>query len=268
MSERKKKNAAPPATLGDKVVSAGLWAAGVSSIVPCMGSMMALQTFLRSDQIEWLNRLYVRGQVALTGSKWRAVVHPDVDPNRQYVFACNHVNHFDHCTMYDATPHFKQGLELAKHFEYPVYGWFMRQRGTIAVHRGASQTRRLMEDFKREIDAGHSILAFPEGHRTRDGRVRPFKRGVFHIARELDIPIVPVAVTGMQHVMRADSWIIRPGNTVTVYCEQPISSTGPETVEELAAKVREPIARRVDAYFEEYETQQAAENGRRAWRGA
>ncbi len=65
----------------------------------------------------------------------------------------------------------------------------MRQRGTIAVHKGSpNQTKRLLEDFAREIDQGHSILAFPEGHRTRDGRVRPFKRGVFHIARELDIP--------------------------------------------------------------------------------
>jgi 1-acyl-sn-glycerol-3-phosphate acyltransferase len=269
MSDDEKTHPSEP-TLGEKVVAAGLWAAGVSWIVPCMGSMMALQTFLRSDQIEWLNRLYTRGQVALTGSKWRAVVHPDVDPNQQYVFACNHVNHFDHCTMYDATPHFKQGLELAKHFEYPVYGWFMRQRGTIPVHKGSpNQTQRLIEDFRREIDAGHSILAFPEGHRTRDGHVRPFKRGIFHVARELDIPIVPVAVTGMQHVMRADSWIIRPGNTVTVYCEEPVSSTGPETITELAAKVREPIARRVNDYFEEYEAKRAAKRKRRtSWRRA
>ncbi len=73
----------------------------------------------------------------------------------------------------------------------------------------------------------------------------------------------------MQHVMRADSWIIRPGNTVTVYCEEPISSTGPETVEELARRVREPIARRVDAYFEEYEAKRAAKGERGAgWRRA
>jgi len=255
----------PLATVGEKIVSVGLWAAGVSWIVPCMGSMMALQTFLRSDQIEWLNRLYTRGQIALTGSKWRAVVDPAVDPNGVYVFACNHVNHFDHCTMYDATPHFKQGLELEKHFDYPVYGWFMKQRGTIAVRPGsAGQTREIMSNFRREVEAGHSILAFPEGHRTRDGRVRIFRRGVFHIARDLGIPIVPVAVTGMQHVMRADSWIIRPGNTVTVYCDAPIESTGDETILELATKVRKPIAARVDAYFEDYEQRRQAKNGGRA----
>jgi 1-acyl-sn-glycerol-3-phosphate acyltransferase len=167
--------------------------------------------------------------------------------------------------MYDATPHFKQGLELEKHFEYPVYGWFMKQRGTIPVRPGsAGQTREIMDHFRREIAMGHSILAFPEGSRTRDGRVKPFRRGVFHIARDLGIPIVPVAVTGMQHVMRADSWIIRPGNTVTVYCEEPIPSDGDETLLELATKVREPIVRRVDAYFEEYEAQKRER--RRWWR--
>ncbi|MBW2460461.1 MAG: 1-acyl-sn-glycerol-3-phosphate acyltransferase [Deltaproteobacteria bacterium] len=242
-----------PVTLKDKIVSAGLWAAGISWIVPSFGTMMALQTFLRSDQIEPVNRLYTSMQIALTGSKFRAVVHSDVDPNQVYMFATNHVNHFDHCTMYCSTPHFKQGLELEAHFKYPVYGWFMKQRGTIPVRRGfGAQTRKIMDQMRRELEMGHSILAFPEGTRTRDGRVRPFKRGVFQIARDLGIPIVPVAVTGMQHVMRADSWIIRPGNTVTVYCDEPISSTGDEPIRELAKKVRAPIAARVDAYLQEH----------------
>ncbi len=242
-----------PVTLKDKIVSAGLWAAGISWIVPSFGTMMALQTFLRSDQIEPVNRLYTSMQIALTGSKYRSVVHPTVDPNQVYMFATNHVNHFDHCTMYCSTPHFKQGLELEDHFKYPIYGWFMKQRGTIPVRRGGqTQSRKIMDQMRRELDRGHSILAFPEGTRTRDGRVRPFKRGVFQIARELGIPIVPVAVTGMQHVMRADSWIIRPGNAVTVYCEEPISSTGDESINELAQKVREPIAARVDTYLDDH----------------
>jgi 1-acyl-sn-glycerol-3-phosphate acyltransferase len=242
-------------TLGDKVVSAALWALGVSWLVPSMGAMMALQTVLRPDQIEWLNRLYTYGQVRLTGSRWRAEVHPAIDPSGVYMFCSNHVNHFDHCTMYCATPHFKQGLEAADHFEYPVYGWFMKQRGTIPVHKGGKQLDELRAHMQSEMDKGHSILTFPEGHRTRDGRVRPFKRGIFFIARDLGIPIVPVAVTGMQHVMSASSWVIRPGHTVTVHCEEPVETAGltDEEIPALVERVRAPIVARVDAYFAEHD---------------
>jgi len=240
-------------TLQEKATSVALWAAGVGWIIPMMGTMMAAQTIFPADRLEWLNRLYCWGQVALTGSRWHAVVHPAVRPDRQYLFFQNHVNHFDHCTMYRATPHFKQGIELEKHFDYPVYGWFMKQRGTIPVRPKAKDgLKDLARRMRDEIDRGHSVLAFPEGHRTRDGRLRPFKRGLFVAARELGVPIVPVAVTGMQRVMNARSWIIRPGHTVTVYCEEPVETAGvgEDDLPELIEKVREPIRRRVDAYLE------------------
>ncbi len=241
-----------PATMGERLVSVGLWAAGVAWIVPVMGSLMALQMVVPSDRLEWLNRLYTWGQVKLTGSKWSAVVHPDVDPGRVYMFCTNHVNHFDHCTMYRATPHFKQGLEREDHFRYPVYGWFMKQRGTIAVRKGSQgQTPEIMDHMRREIAKNHSILAFPEGTRTRDGSVGPFRKGVFFIARDLGIPIVPVAVTGMQDVMRAGSFVIRPGHEVTVYCDAPIETAGipDDRIADLAERVRAPIAARVDEYL-------------------
>ena len=241
------------ATLRDRAVSTLLWGAGLSWLVPVMGSMTVLQVIVPADRLDWLGRLYSWGQIALTGSRWRAKVHPDVDPHRPYMFCQNHVNHFDHCTMYRATPHFKQGLELDEHFRYPVYGWFMRRRGTIPVRRGsAGQTPEIMARMRREIDSGHSILAFPEGTRTRDGRVGPFHKGVFFIARDLQIPIVPVAITGMQEVMRADSWIIRPGHTVTVFCERPVMTAGitDKGIPELVERVREPIRKRVDEYWE------------------
>jgi 1-acyl-sn-glycerol-3-phosphate acyltransferase len=241
----------PPTPL-DHVVSAGLWAAGVAWLVPMMSAMMAANLVARPDRTEWLSRLYCRGQVAMTGARWRAEVDPAVDPARPYLFACNHVNLLDHVTMYNATPHFKQGLELASHFKIPVYGWFMRQRGTIPVERGAGAQRdRLREHFAREITLGHSILAFPEGTRTRDGRVGPFKTGTFAIARELGLPIVPVAVTGMYEVLRAGSARMRLGREVVVYCDAPVDpgqpDDGAEALRAVAERVRARIAGRVDA---------------------
>ena len=236
----------------DYVKSAALWGAGVAWLVPTLVPMTLLNATVGAERIERISRIYTRTQVALTGSRWRAVVHPDVDPKGVYVFAQNHTNHFDHVTLYDATPHFKQGVELESHFDYPVYGWFMKARGTIPVRPGSKgQTPEILARFRAEVERGHSILAFPEGTRSPDGRVGRFRTGTFFIARDLGIPIAPVAVTGMYEVMRKGSYLLRPGHTVTVYVEKPIPTAGlrDDEIPALAAEVERVVRERVDAYW-------------------
>ncbi len=238
----------------DYLASALLWGAGIGWLVPMMGVQMALYRVLPPQRLQWLERLYTRGQVALTGSRWRAVVDPAIDGARPYVFFQNHVNHLDHCTMYCATPHFKQGVELEDHFRYPVYGHYMRARGTIPVRRGdAAQLRQLVKRMREELARGASLLVFPEGTRTLDGRLGEFQPGVFRIVQQLGAPIVPVTVTGMYRVMRKGSPLIRPGYDVTVYCDAPIE-TGAMTrrdVPELMDRVRTAMQGRLDAYWQE-----------------
>jgi 1-acyl-sn-glycerol-3-phosphate acyltransferase len=237
-------------------VSVALWTAGLAWLVPMMGTMSALSLVMPPDRIEGLSRLYCRGQVALTGARWRAEVDPAIDPAKPYLFASNHVNLLDHATMYPATPHFKQGLELESHFRIPVYGWFMRMRGTIPVRRVADRLahEELRQHIAAEVGRGHSILAFPEGTRTRDGRVGRFRKGIFRIARDLSLPVVPVAVTGMFEILRAGSALFRPGRQVVVWCGAPIPTEGvPDgDLADLAERVRAPIAMRVDAHWNEH----------------
>lgn len=248
-----------PQTLAANVKELALsglaWGAGLSWLLPSTTALMAMQKVWRPDQLQWMNRLYCDTMVRATFSNWRAVVHPDVDPKRQYIFAQNHTNHFDQVTMYCATPHFKQGLELETHFKYPFYGWFMKSRGTIPVPADREKrTDAIREHMRREVfEEHHSILAFPEGTRTLDGRVANFRRGIFFIARDLGIPIAPTAVTGMYDVMKKGSLRIHPGQDVTVYIDEPVETAGltDAQVVEATEHVRSVIAKRVDAWFEE-----------------
>ena len=239
-------------TLKDRAVSSALWSAGLSWLVPSLGAMTAVYQVVPPHRVNVLGRIYCKVQIALTGNRWRAVVDPAIEDGRPYIFLQNHTNHFDHVFLYNATPHFKQGIELESHFRYPVYGWFMRARGTIPVVKGKNgQTVGLAERMGEELAAGRSILAFPEGTRTKDGRVGPFRKGIFHIARELGAPIVPVSVTGAFDMMRKGSLVIRPGNDITVHCDKPIETGGltEQDVPELAARVRSVMSERVDAYW-------------------
>lgn len=243
-------------SVADIAISAGLWTAGLAWLVPSLGAMTAVYNVVPAHRVNVLGRLYCRVQIALTGCKWRAVVHPKIDPDRPYIFAQNHTNHYDHVMLYNATPHYKQGLELESHFKYPFYGWFMKARGTIPVKKGQrGQTGDLVVRMRREIDEGRSILAFPEGSRTRTGRVAPFRKGIFYIARDLGVPIVPVAVTGAFDLMRAGSLVLRPGNELTVYCDEPVETAGlsDDEIPALADRVRGAMSARIEAYWAEQE---------------
>jgi 1-acyl-sn-glycerol-3-phosphate acyltransferase len=238
----------------DLAVSGGLWALGLAWLAPMMALQMALYRKVPPDRLQWLERLYTRGQVALTGSRWRAVVDPAIDPKQPYAFFQNHVSHIDHCTLYHATPHFKQGVELDEHFRYPVYGTYMRSRGTIPVARDSlSGLRELHRRMREEVQRGHSLLVFPEGTRSPDGHLGELQAGVFRIVQQIGVPIVPVTVTGIYRVMRKGSYLIRPGYDVTVYCDAPIETRGTsrKDLPELMERVRSTMQARLDAYWSE-----------------
>lgn len=241
-------------SLKDKVIAVLLWGVGLLWLLPLTTLMIVFYRWRTSQRCEWLTRIYTRTQVALTGNRWRAQVHPDVEARAAYIFVQNHTNHFDHAVFYPATPQFKQGVELAKHFDYPFYGWMMKARGTIPIRPFAKQQlQELRNGVAAEVAAGGSIVVFPEGTRTLDGRLGKFRKGIFLVARDLGVPIVPVTVTGSFEMMRKGSWLIRPGNTITVHCDAPIPTAGlrDDELPALIDKVHGTIAARLDQYWNE-----------------
>jgi len=236
-----------------RVVSACIWVLAGGFLVLMLPVLTILHRVFGADRIQFLERFYARTQLALTFNRRVQHVHPDVDPATQYIFIQNHSSHLDHVALYTATPHFKQGIELETHFDYPFYGWFMKARGTIPVPRDRQGALDVLRRAVRvEVDNGRSILGFPEGHRTLTGRVGKFYDGIFRVAVELGVPVVPVAVTGLYDVLHKGSWVIHPGNTVTVFVERPISTKelATEDIGALRDAVRDVIAARVDAYFD------------------
>ena len=232
-------------TSWNRIVSAFIWVLAGGFLVFMLSLLTILYRFVGPDRVQFLERFYCRAQLALTFNRQVHHVDPKVDPGTQYIFIQNHTSHLDHVAMYTATPHFKQGIELESHFEYPFYGWFMKARGTIPVpkdRQGALEALR--RAVREEVDRGHSILGFPEGHRTLTGHVGPFYDGIFRIAIELGVPVVPVAVTGLYEVLHKGSLVVRPGNTITVVVGEPIHRAGAEARDETEEPVLAPDARR------------------------
>jgi 1-acyl-sn-glycerol-3-phosphate acyltransferase len=149
---------------------------------------------------------------AATLFRFRVTYDPAFDPRRPSVYVMNHTNLLDAHVASAVIPQPFCGLMNSWHRFVPFYGWLMRLSRGIFV-RPADRGRLLdvmtaEARVRREI--GMSILTFPEAHRTLDGRIRTFKKGVFFMARDAGYPVVPIAARGMFGVNRKGSRLFRP----------------------------------------------------------
>jgi 1-acyl-sn-glycerol-3-phosphate acyltransferase len=118
------------------------------------------------------------------------------------------------------------GLMNHWHFRIPGYGWLMQLGKSIPVYpRNAGRTAEITEAARERAAEGISILTFPEGHRTLDGNVRPYRRGAFFMARDAAIPVVPMVVRGLYEVNRKGTWMFEPG-LVQVYLGTHVETAG------------------------------------------
>ena len=132
------------------------------------------------------------------------------------VFASNHVSNADPIALFPAVPRRLSVLAKKELFRIPILSFGMRQAKFIPVDRADRKSAIASVDTAvRYLKEGLSFVVFPEGTRSLDGRLRPFKKGAFLMAIEAGVPVVPVSLAGTQHLMQKGHWTVQPGD-VTV----------------------------------------------------
>jgi 1-acyl-sn-glycerol-3-phosphate acyltransferase len=152
----------------------------------------------------------------------------NIDPSRRYVVASNHLSQFDIPLLFHVLPLHGRFLSKKEVFRIPVVGRAMRTIGIIEIDReagGGSSRRAITAGVKVAAERGYSLLVFPEGTRSRDGNLLPFKKGAARIAIDTQLPLLPVILEGSDRIMRADSKWIHPGH-VHVRVLEPIETEG------------------------------------------
>jgi len=226
-----------------------LWAvSGLHFGVVCT-FLVLLGIFVDPRKNDWPQRAFFRNILRLAGVKFEVRRAPGFDPKRTSIFICNHVNLFDPFVIYSAIPQFVRGFELESHFRYPIYGWMMGRFGNIPVPDVPTREglERMTARAKAALDSGVSLIAFPEGSRTRNGHVLPFQKGIFRIAHKFGTPIVPMSIVGSYQFFRTGHWMLHPGRIV-VYLHDTIetSEMRREEVEALRERVHKIVAAPVE----------------------
>ena len=229
--------------------SAGVWASSMAVMTATAATAFALTPVIPfKDSHPYVGARGMATCIRLTGSDLRIQFDPGFDPERRSLFCQNHISLLDGHVACAVIPHAFCGLMNHWHFHVPGYGWIMRMANGIPVFpKSSGRTAEITDAARDRIARGISILAFPEAHRTLDGRVRDYHRGVFFMARDAGIPVVPLAVRGLYEVNHKGEWRFRPG-VIDVAVGPQVETAGldDDGVARLAAAMRAYNARWVD----------------------
>ena len=178
----------------------------------------------------------------------------NIEEGKSYIFTANHQGAFDIflvCGYLNAEIRWMMKRSLEK---IPFLGWGCRHAGYVFVDKGnAGVTRATYRHAEAVLQNGASLMLFPEGARTYTGEMRPFKKGAFMLADELQLPVVPMTIKGSFEILprtKDGSFISRHPLTLTIHKPiQPISK-GAENVEYLREQCYASIASSLDSVAE------------------
>jgi len=176
----------------------------ILSTILC-GSVSLVATFFDKSGHTGIKiaRVWGRSLLKIAGVRVRAEGLEKIDPNGAYVFVSNHLSYMDTPVVLSTIPAQFRFMAKKGLFQIPFLGTHLAQAGHIAVPRedprAAVKTLSLAADMIRERRI--SVLIFPEGGRSMDGILRPFKEGAAYIAIKAGVPIVPVALIGTRAIL-------------------------------------------------------------------
>ncbi|MGI8784532.1 MAG: lysophospholipid acyltransferase family protein [Acidobacteriota bacterium] len=180
----------------------------------------------------------------LAGIRVRTHGLEKVDPAKSYVFMANHQSHTDAPALVTHIPRQLRALLKKELGRIPILGRAMRLANFIFIDRGNRDSGRIaVESGARALQAGFSFMVFPEGTRSSDGTLGPFKSGSFVMAILAGVPVVPITLVGSRQRLPKGSLRLTAG-VIDLYFHDPVPTAGYSTEDKLLvlARVRDAIA--------------------------
>lgn len=185
-----------------------VWTAGWITLA------LLVRWLTRSDRppLRMAARLWAPGLMFGAGARFEVEGLEHVDWSKPCVLVSNHQSVIDICALFRAVPvplRFVLKHEMTK---VPFVGYYARTMGMVFIERAAKRSAvRSLRQAAERVRSGATICIFPEGTRSHDARVAPFKPGAFEVALAAGVPVVPVAMSGTGAVVPGGSFRVRPG---------------------------------------------------------
>jgi 1-acyl-sn-glycerol-3-phosphate acyltransferase len=216
-------------------------------LVICTGVPLSL---IKPDYLHSYARFWARISLLLAGVRLAVDGQSHLPPDgRTVIYMPNHQSNFDILVLFAGLPGQFRWLAKAELFHVPLFGLAMRRIGYIPIDR--SDGRKALQGIAaaaHRITEGTSVIIFPEGTRSPEPTLLPFKKGGFILALQAQVPVVPIAICGSRDIMPKHSGWIRKG-TIHLHLLPQIETAGrPATDRDaLMEAVRRPMAARLQA---------------------
>lgn len=169
----------------------------------------------------------------------------NIDTSGATIVMSNHQSLYDIPTLYCVLPRSLRMVAKIELFRIPVWGAAMKAAGFIGIDRhNRMKAMRSLKQARETLESGVTVWIAPEGTRSRDGKLLPFKKGGFALAEEVEASILPITIRGTRDIMPAKTLKIRPGAKVIVTVHPKITLENPGTPgarERLMQRVRTAI---------------------------
>lgn len=199
----------------------------------------------------YLSRLWVWVVSRLFGVTFSIQHEEKADPRQSYIVAPNHQSNVDIMALMSVLPVKYRWVIKKSLLKIPMFGWGLGATGAISIDRSnPKEAAEILRAGTRKVGRGWSVLVYPEGTRSPDGNLQPFKKGAFMMAVQTGVQILPVAVNGAYQLMPKHTLIIRPGHVTITLCD-PIPTEGltEEDVPELMERTRRAIKECIDPNY-------------------
>jgi 1-acyl-sn-glycerol-3-phosphate acyltransferase len=187
----------------------------------------------------WVGRTWSKSGMFFFGSQVKVIGAEHIKAGQNYVYAANHSSYIDILILLGYIPDNLRLTLRSSLTRIPIWGWALLVGPFITIDRSNPQkAEKSIRIAIERIRSGASVLFFPEGTRTPDGKMQPFKRGAFHLAKESGAPILPVAVIGSYQILSRHEWLPRWGRRATIKIGEPIYPKNVPPSESRAEEIR------------------------------
>ncbi len=227
--------------------SALIWT-GVALLILVWLPMLAIRRLFDTDPGRYYTGRLFRSlgkSISRINPNWQITLSGrlDIDDRRPYVIVCNHMSQAD-IPLISNLPWEMKWVAKKELFDTPVVGWMMKLAGDIAVNRSALMRKRTTLNAAGEIlKKKCSVIFFPEGTRSPNGKLKRFTTGAFELAIKYKVPILPMVIDGTQNCLPKRSWKFgsAPDIRLKVLDPVPTDHLGTDEVDSLCTSVREKI---------------------------
>jgi 1-acyl-sn-glycerol-3-phosphate acyltransferase len=195
----------------------------------------------------WARQMFWVGGIRLDLVGWENLPEDIRNEKQPVIFMSNHESNLDPPVLISAIPVPAVYISKKELKWVPLVGWAAGLGGTIFIDRGKRERAvQGIHQAAAEIKGGKTVVIFPEGTRTRTGKLGPFKKGGFAMAQSAGVPIVPLATVGGFQALPPGSLRLRPGR-YTILVGQPVDPSAFPDRESLMVEVRRSIEALVEA---------------------